>query len=557
MGESIWKKEIRLRKPKEQRAEPVETQNVAAPAPRPRGTVVVPVVPAQSDAVRRLTRAAGNTSFPRPAAGGDGKDPAALLRAERAADPAQTPPAPPEPAPIPLEVHAPIPVEAPEPIPVEFDPPVPVEMHAPVPAPVAAAVAVAVAQEKVPLLKREITLRRKPKAPKAPKEPKPKDDTPKPSLLKREIKLSRPKRAPREKVAGGAARASRVVGLRIGSSQIAAAHVENNGSAHLVQFARKPIARGLVVAGEVREPATLIKELKSFFADNKLPRKDIRLGIASNRIGVRVLEVPSVADEKQFENAVRFRAQEVLPIPVTDAVLDHVTLSEAPNAEGGTTRRILLVFAHRELVNRYVDVCKQAGLRLTGIDLDAFALLRAVAAPASADGTHNAVVAVSVGHERTIFAVSDGEVCEFTRVLEWGSSAIEVAIARTLGLTPSQAEPIKHAISLAGDEPRAGLSAVQLEAVRAAVTSEIGVLVRELVSSLRFYQSQPGSLAIAEVLLTGGGAQLDGFAAELEEGLGAPVRLADPFTRVTLGKKLAAPQDQASLAIAVGLGIEV
>ena len=58
------------------------------------------------------------------------------------------------------------------------------------------------------------------------------------------------------------------------------------------------------------------------------------------------------------------------------------------------------------------------------------------------------VVAVAVGHERTVFAVSDGEVCDFTRVLEWGGGSIDVAIARALNLTPSQAEPIKRALDL-------------------------------------------------------------------------------------------------------------
>ena len=66
----------------------------------------------------------------------------------------------------------------------------------------------------------------------------------------------------------------------------------------------------------------------AFFKQNKLPKRNIRLGIASNRVGVRVLDVPGVEDPELLGNAVRFRAQEVLPIPLSEAVLDYRVLRE-------------------------------------------------------------------------------------------------------------------------------------------------------------------------------------------------------------------------------------
>ncbi|HEY5294061.1 MAG TPA: type IV pilus assembly protein PilM [Gaiellaceae bacterium] len=375
---------------------------------------------------------------------------------------------------------------------------------------------------------------------------------PKPPLLRRELHLPR-----RSRGSSDSHPVRRIVGLRVGSSHLSAAHVRNNGSAELIQVARTPLERGLVVNGEVREPVALAKALKEFFASNKLPRKDVRLGIASNRIGVRVLEVPAIEDPKQFENALRFRAQEVLPIQVADAVLDHVVLEERTADSGEPMRRVLLVFAHRDLIARYVDVCRSAGVRLTGIDLDAFALLRAVSERRlETVQPTSAVVAVAVGHDRTVFAVSDGRTCDFTRVLEWGSSSLDVALARALDLTPSQAEPIKHALSLDTDEPPEGVTPLQFEAAREAAKLEIAVLARELMSSLRFYQSRTGSLDIGELLLAGGGAELGGFAAELQQALGVPVRPADPFARISVARKLRVPAAGGSLAIAVGLGIE-
>ena len=332
-----------------------------------------------------------------------------------------------------------------------------------------------------------------------------------------------------------------VVGLRIGSSQLAAAYVQNNGSAELVQLARTSLARGIVSGGEVRDPEALTRALKAFFAENKLPRRGVRLGIASNRIGVRVLEVPAVDDKKLFENSIRFHAQETLPIAVSDAILDHVVLGEGVDESGEPTVRLLLVFAHRELVDSHVDACRRAGLKLDGVDLEAFALLRALATPRAEETTAtSAVVAVAVGQERTIFAVSDGRVCDFTRVLEWGGGSIDVAIARALDLTPSQAEPIKLQLSLDDQETPADHDPEKAEAARAAARNELQVLSRELVASLQFYQARPGSLDIGEILLSGGGAELTGFASELEQLIGVPVSVGDPFSRVVVGRKVRA-----------------
>ena len=353
------------------------------------------------------------------------------------------------------------------------------------------------------------------------------------------------------------ARHKELVGLKIGASQIAAARVSNNGVAEVTQVAREEIDPGIVVGGELRDPEALAVALKDFFRANKLPKRGIRLGIANNRIGVRTFEITGIEDPKQLANAIRFRAQEALPIPIEEAVLDYHVLSESTNEEGETVRKILLVVAYRELVDRYVSACRDAGLTLAGIDLEAFALLRSLAAPREEDGpAPAALVAVAVGHDRSTFAVSDGRVCEFTRVLDWGGATLSVAIARALDMTPSETDPIKHAISLEPGPAPEGISEEVAATAREAVKGQINNFARELVSSLQFYQNQPGSLGIGEIILTGGTAHLPGFAAELQRLIGVRVKLGDPLVRVKVGKRVAEPEQLGSLAIAIGLGIE-
>jgi type IV pilus assembly protein PilM len=394
------------------------------------------------------------------------------------------------------------------------------------------------------LLKKEISFKRKPKAKKVLDE-----DGEKPE--------KKPKRERRNRAAAPK-RAKRLVGLKIGASQIAAARVVNNGVPELVQVAREDIDHGLVVSGELREPELLADALRSFFRKNGLPRQGIRLGIANNRIGVRIFEIAGIDDPRQLENAIRFRAQEVLPIPIEEAVLDYHVLGDRVGEDGTPVRRILLVVAYRELIDRYVAACKKAGLRLAGIDLEAFALLRALAEPradeeAPADA---ATVVVAIGHDRSTFAVSDGRVCEFTRVLDWGGATLDVAIARELDIAPSEAEPVKRELSLATPNVPEGLTQEKADTARDAVRRQLQTFARELVSSLQFYQNQPGSLGIGEIVVTGGSAHLAGLADELQKLIGVRVSVGDPLARVKLGKKVRETEQLGSLSVAIGLGIE-
>jgi type IV pilus assembly protein PilM len=458
--------------------------------------------------------------------------------------------------------------------------PLPVTVHPPVPA--AELPPVADSAPKAPFWKKELSLSRKqPKPAKTPPAPKPAKVAGAP-FWKKELSLGRKRTTadavtealpaaksepfwkrgvslpkpglPARRAKGGGHKAQKLVGLKVGASQLAAARISNNGVAELLQVARDPLASGVVVAGELRDPEALGDALKVFFARHKLPKKGVRLGIASNRIGVRILDIAGVAEEKQLANAVQFRAQEALPIPLDEAVLDYRVLEEAVDADGQSVKRVLLVVAYRELIDRYVSACQKAGIVLAGIDLEAFALLRALGAPADRAGS--ALVAVAIGHDRSTFAVSDGRTCEFTRVVEWGGSALNIALARAFDSTPSEVEQIKRELSLDGSVVPEELTPEQGAAALDAVRRQIQSFARELVSSLQFYQNQPGSLGIGEIVITGGTAQLPGLAEELERLIGVHVRIGNPLARLKVPKRLAGTEQIGSLAVAIGLGIE-
>jgi type IV pilus assembly protein PilM len=353
--------------------------------------------------------------------------------------------------------------------------------------------------------------------------------------------------------------AREVVGLKLGASRISAARLTVNGSAQLVQVAESPLPRGVIAGGQVRDVPALAGALKDFFKQHKLPRRAVRIGVANNRIGVRTIELQGIDDPKQLANAVRFRAQEVLPIPIDEAVLDFQVLSEGHAADGALTQRVLLVVAYRDLVTGYAEACNQAGLRLLGVDLEAFALLRALtpAVPPASGTERSALVAISLGAQRSVLGVSDGRTCEFARVLEWGGDSLTTVVAKALEVDPAEAERLKIELGLTNEGVPDGISAEQATAAREALGAGLQAFGRELVSSLQFYQGQPDSLGIREVVIAGGTAQLNGLATQLQMLVGVPVRVGDPLVSVSVSKKLRVGAANPSHAVPIGLAMAV
>src|SRR5438034_7940180 len=161
---------------------------------------------------------------------------------------------------------------------------------------------------------------------------------------------------------------------------------------------------------------------------------------------MRVFERPEVDDPRQLANAIRFRAHEALPIPIEEAMLDYHVVDD-----GDGQGRVVLAVTYREVIDGLVAACRLAKLELVGIDLEAFALLRAAVPPRPKKTRRGAArVAVTIGHDRTTVAVSDGRVCEFTRVLEFGGAKLTKAIERTVRVPEDEAERMKRSLSLTG-----------------------------------------------------------------------------------------------------------
>jgi type IV pilus assembly protein PilM len=294
-----------------------------------------------------------------------------------------------------------------------------------------------------------------------------------------------------------------VVGLDIDGRYLAAAQVD---SGRVVRGASLELPGGLVRDGEVVDGDGLADALKRFINEAGLP-KSVRLGVANQQIVVRVVELPRIDDPKERDAAVHFQAADAIAMPLDEAVLDYHVAGYAEALDGSSRMQVVLVAARRSMIDALLEAARKAGLRPEGIDLDAFALVRTLAA-ASADGDDGtARVFCHLGGVSNL-AIAVGTTCFFTRPL---SAVWE-------------------------DEDAASQ------------------LANEIRLSIDFYMTQPQAKPVGEVVLSGPGSS-DGALVESVAGeLGIPVQAAAPLGQID-SSGLGPDEDPHRYTVAAGLAL--
>jgi type IV pilus assembly protein PilM len=391
-----------------------------------------------------------------------------------------------------------------------------------------------------------------------------------------------------------------LVGLDIQPGFVAAVQARVNGSIVAERAAGLALPADAMRDGEVVDDDALGEALRELFGKSRLG-KNVRVGVANQRTVLRTLELPPVTDRKELAAAVNFQAQDQVPMPLNNAVMDFHPLGIV-DTPAGPRQRVVLVAAQRDMIERLLNAVRRAGLTVEGVDLSAFALIRSLY---RREPEQTGRVLYLNVDGLTNLAIAEGTVCRFTRVVGSGfeGMASELAERRSIALTEARAllaavdltasAPAEQAPVLpeaggasAGGEPEPDLepadgeqlmspedadeqersmSYEELAAIEsgpvaqapqsdtdlwAVLENGIRDISGEVRNSLDFHRSQDGGGDVSHVVMSGRAQDIPGFAEALQVSLGVEVRCEE------VGRPEQELSDEVSphrLAIATGL----
>ncbi|MBI3559109.1 type IV pilus assembly protein PilM [Candidatus Gottesmanbacteria bacterium] len=324
------------------------------------------------------------------------------------------------------------------------------------------------------------------------------------------------------------------LGLDIGSKTI-----------KLVQLAEAGDGKfSLVALGQADTPAESkdrAKIISQLVKDTKATTKQVVISLSESEVFTRVIEMPQLL-EPELTQAIKWQAEQYVPVPLPDVVLKHEVLSQENNK-----MNVLLVAAPSKILNESVSLLSSAGLETMAIETEILAVARALV---GADEHSPTTLLVHLGNETTtLSALARGDLT-LTQSVATGGSAIARAVAAELGLEISQAEEYKRSY---------GLDETKLEGkVVTAIKPIVELILAEIKRVLTFYETRGGSEPIKRVVLTGGTALLPGLVQFFTENLNLEVQVGDPFLAINLNdqQRQEVAESGPLFATAVGLAMK-
>lgn len=365
-------------------------------------------------------------------------------------------------------------------------------------------------------------------------------------------------------------RGAQPVGLDIGTNTLRAVQIAVGRTPTLTKYGSIGVPGGAVVDGEVIDVEATSQALTRLWRHEAFSTKRIVLGVANQKVVVRLIELPYMEGE-ELKGAIRYQAQDFIPIPVEEAIVDYQVLREFVDEENEERKiEVLLVAAQKEMINQTVATVTRAGLVPDAIEISSLALVRSLLPPESVipsdeelSNGDNAVALINIAAGTTNIVVVEDRLPRFSRVSTFGGNAFTETVADRLNIPFDEAEELKSESGLPtlGDKKDSGPkdSKDKVKQAQEVMAREIAKFVGEIRRSLDYYLSQVRQArGINKVILSGGASRLKNLGPYLQQELQLKIEHGDPLGKVTVGENMSAVEiakDDLSLAIGLGLAL--
>ena len=335
------------------------------------------------------------------------------------------------------------------------------------------------------------------------------------------------------------------IGLDIGSSSVKLVELKEGKSGYKLQnLAISPLPPEAIVDGALMDSATIIDTIKDVIATSKTKLKDAVTSVSGHSVIVKKISLPLMT-EAELEESIQWEAERYIPFDINDVNIDFQILGSTP--ENPESMDVVLVAAKKDIINDYVSVIMESGLNPVIIDLDSFALENMLAINYET-GEEMTVAVVNVGATVTNIDIIKNNTSAFTRDIFKGGSQITEEIQRQMHVDHEEAEKIK-----VGAKVDFGSQPVIQNVLKTASES----LAAEIGNSLDFFQSTATYEKIGKLYLSGGGSKIKGFDSIVQQQIGVPVEVVNPFKKIDSSGRDFDPEYLREIGpiMAVGVGL--
>ena len=345
------------------------------------------------------------------------------------------------------------------------------------------------------------------------------------------------------------------MGLDIGTSYIKAIQLKPDGG----KFQLENYGMVHVIYSEDEGKNTdVIKHtteiIKNLYKKAKFTSKKVALSIPPNVAFVSIISMPKMP-EREMQNSIEYKAENYIPLPLSDVNLSWQILSEAPvlkkpetQSEGSALKssnfeqpmesQILLTAVAKNVVNNYLNIVQSAGLEPIALEVESLSTIRAMVS----DGERDSLLIVDIGAKAVHISLVKDKNLWGSKHVNIGGETITLDIARSLGISFERAEIMKRT----SQESNSGSP---VESIARSVADQIKL---ECLQLLRVTTNQ--GKKVGKILLTGGGSNFWVFKKSLST-LGIPVETGKFLDKINYSPDVASHLEPIASQFSVAAGL--
>ncbi|HYH01779.1 MAG TPA: type IV pilus assembly protein PilM [Bacillota bacterium] len=339
------------------------------------------------------------------------------------------------------------------------------------------------------------------------------------------------------------------VGLDIGTSSIKLVELEGSNPIRINRFGRIPLPEGALAGGVIKNSEAVAESVSEAFRTLQIKHKRVQVAIAGQAVVVRNIKMPLMEDS-EVANAIRWEAERYIPFPVDEVCMDHIIINRDQQQQ---EMEIMLVCAHNDIINSHIEVLQKAGLQPMAIDIQPFALMRALGME-KVDNTQNVAV-LDIGAGTSDLSIFKAGISKFTRILPLAGNRFTENIMKQMGNKFGDAEQLKVKYADATLDITAFGPEVPEYKVNFSAQDTLRELVLEVRRSLDYFHLQQRNEVISKMVVCGGGAKIKNLIDFLKQELDIKVTSSLDAWNIVCNPNFQADFETAKPIMLVALGL--
>lgn len=318
--------------------------------------------------------------------------------------------------------------------------------------------------------------------------------------------------------------AQTILGLDIGSSSVKLVEVAKKRSGYVMtNFNSVALPEDSIIDGDIVNHSAVVEAIRTVLKDINPKTKVICTSVAGSSVIIKHIVIPK-AKPNELEDQVYWEAEQYIPFDMAEIKLDFEVVQQDM---GDDKMEVLLVAAKKDFIEKRLAAIRDAGFEPAVVDIDSLALANVFWENYDLE-PNSAALLLDIGANLTKINIVSASTTLFTRDVAVGGKNLTMEIQNKMGVSFQEAEVLKIDAASSGQIPH------DMQALVASICENIALEVRR---SLDFYAAASLPYSVISIYVSGGSSRIPGLIQTLEEMLGLPIQLLNPFTKISYSGK--------------------